>query len=76
MTLYCLGRRSVSRERRYFLSIAENCVAGNFHCTIKWDSVETAKSAVKVTDLSSNGTFVSHDSLPLRYHLLFSRSTA
>lgn len=26
---------------------------------IEWDGDDTAKSAVKVTDLSSNGTFVS-----------------
>ena len=33
--------------------------SGTKHCTIEWDGDETSKSAVILTDTSTNGTFVS-----------------
>ncbi|KAI0762162.1 Pkinase-domain-containing protein [Trametes elegans] len=35
----------------------------NFHCIIEWDGDETERSAVKVTDLSSNGTFINGEKI-------------
>ncbi|KAH9838995.1 Pkinase-domain-containing protein [Rhodofomes roseus] len=35
----------------------------NYHCRIEWDGQKGPKSAVKVTDLSSNGTFINQQKI-------------
>ncbi|KAI1787438.1 Pkinase-domain-containing protein [Ganoderma leucocontextum] len=35
----------------------------NFHCTIEWDTDETLSSAIKVADMSSNGTFINGEKI-------------
>ncbi|KAI0646002.1 Pkinase-domain-containing protein [Trametes meyenii] len=35
----------------------------NFHCIIEWDGDESPRAAVKVTDLSSNGTFINGEKI-------------
>ncbi|TFK83093.1 kinase-like protein [Polyporus arcularius HHB13444] len=57
---YRIGR---NREEHKNDIILPGMKISNFHCTIEWDGDETAKSAVKVTDLSSNGTFINGEKI-------------
>ncbi|KAI0699880.1 kinase-like domain-containing protein [Cerioporus squamosus] len=57
---YRIGR---NREEHKNDIILPGMKISNFHCTIEWDGDESAKSAVKVTDLSSNGTFINGEKI-------------
>ncbi|RPD54428.1 kinase-like protein [Lentinus tigrinus ALCF2SS1-7] len=59
-TTYRIGR---NREEHKNDIILPGMKISNFHSTIEWDGDETAKSAVKVTDLSSNGTFINGEKI-------------
>ncbi|TBU44526.1 Pkinase-domain-containing protein [Dichomitus squalens] len=54
-TSYRIGR---NREEHKNDIILPGMKISNFHCIIEWDGDETPKSAIKVTDASSNGTFI------------------
>nr|VWP01763.1 Lysine--tRNA ligase (EC (Lysyl-tRNA synthetase) [Ganoderma boninense] len=51
---YSIGR---NREGTKNDIIFPGMKISNFHCVIEWDKIETPSSAIKVTDLSSNGTY-------------------
>ncbi|KAH9915026.1 Pkinase-domain-containing protein [Epithele typhae] len=54
-------RYSIGRNKEGLLNdiILPGMKISNFHAVINWDGDETPKSAVTITDTSSNGTFVS-----------------
>ncbi|PIL29680.1 transporter [Ganoderma sinense ZZ0214-1] len=57
---YSIGR---NREGTKNDIIFPGMKISNFHCVIEWDKNETPSSAIKVTDLSSNGTFINGEKI-------------
>ncbi|KAI0630061.1 kinase-like domain-containing protein [Trametes polyzona] len=57
---YQIGRNTEQNKNDIILP---GLKISNFHCVIEWDGDETARSAVKVTDLSSNGTFINGEKI-------------
>ncbi|EIW63647.1 Pkinase-domain-containing protein [Trametes versicolor FP-101664 SS1] len=57
---YMIGRNAEQTKNDIILP---GMKISNFHCAIEWDGDETIRSAVKVTDLSSNGTFINGDKI-------------
>ncbi|KAM5536730.1 hypothetical protein V8D89_009657 [Ganoderma adspersum] len=57
---YSIGR---NREGTKNDIIFPGMKISNFHCVIEWDKIETPSSAIKVTDLSSNGTFINGEKI-------------
>ncbi|OJT11418.1 hypothetical protein TRAPUB_12062 [Trametes pubescens] len=57
---YMIGRNAEQTKNDIILP---GMKISNFHCAIEWDGDETIRSAVKVTDLSSNGTYINGEKI-------------
>ncbi|KAI0355786.1 Pkinase-domain-containing protein [Trametes cingulata] len=57
---YQIGRNTEAHKNDIILP---GMKISNFHCIIEWDGDEGPRSAVKVTDLSSNGTFINGEKI-------------
>ncbi|KAI0369628.1 Pkinase-domain-containing protein [Pilatotrama ljubarskyi] len=57
---YQIGRNTEQHKNDIILP---GMKISNFHCIIEWDGDEGPRSAVKVTDLSSNGTFINGEKI-------------
>ncbi|KAI8972182.1 Pkinase-domain-containing protein [Trametes punicea] len=57
---YQIGRNTEQHKNDIILP---GMKISNFHCIIEWDGDESPRSAVKVTDLSSNGTFINGEKI-------------
>ncbi|KAH9892439.1 kinase-like domain-containing protein [Cubamyces lactineus] len=57
---YQIGRNTEQHKNDIILP---GMKISNFHCIIEWDGDEGPHSAVKVTDLSSNGTYINGEKI-------------